>query len=128
MKGQTSKWLAFAEEDIKAAKILLKEGIYNQVCFHFQQGAEKSLKALIEEKSKTPKEHRLIKLFKICKKLEYEIEEYQKKLEFLDKFYTSTKYPFIIGMLPGGQPSKKDAETTLESAEEIYSFATLVLK
>jgi len=100
MKEQVKQWLLFAEEDLRVARVILKESIYNQVCFHTQQAAEKSLKALIEEKEKVPKEHRLAKLFRICKELGYEIIEFQEKLEFLDKFYTSTRYPFIIGMLP----------------------------
>ncbi|MFH1318346.1 MAG: HEPN domain-containing protein, partial [Candidatus Omnitrophota bacterium] len=49
MKKQTKQWLIFADEDLRVAKIVFKEGIYNQVCFHSQQATEKSLKALIEE-------------------------------------------------------------------------------
>ncbi|MFH1318520.1 MAG: HEPN domain-containing protein, partial [Candidatus Omnitrophota bacterium] len=104
-----------------------KEGIYNQVCFHSQQATEKSLKALIEEKSKVIKEHRFSKLSKVCKALKYELDKFQTKLEFLDKFYTSTRYPFIIGMLPQGSPTESDAKTALEFAEEFYSFARYLL-
>lgn len=128
MKQETHNWLQLAEEDLKVAKILLREGIYNHVCFHSQQCAEKSLKALIEEKSKIPKEHRLLKLFRICKELGYDLEPYRGHMEFLDKFYTSTRYPFIIGMLPTGIPSQGDAETALEFAEAIYSLVFKILE
>lgn len=36
-----SPWINFAEEDLLCAKTLLKENLYNQVCFHSQQAAEK---------------------------------------------------------------------------------------
>lgn len=127
MKEQTNQWLVFAYEDLRVAKIIFEAGIYNQVCFHSQQAAEKSLKALIEEKSKVVKEHRFAKLFKVCKELKYELDDFQEKLEFLDKFYTSTRYPFIIGMLPQGTPAESDAKTALEFAEEFYSFVTGLL-
>lgn len=76
MKEQVRQWLSFAEEDLKVARIILKEKIYNQVCFHAQQCVEKLLKALIEEKEMVPKEHRLPKLFRICKELGYNLTEF----------------------------------------------------
>lgn len=128
MKDQAKQWLLLAEEDLKVSQIILKEAIYSQVCFHSQQAAEKLLKALIEEKQAVPKEHRLLKLFQICLKLGYQIKELQEKLEFLDKFYTSTRYPFIVGMVPGGSPAQKDASTALKYAEEIRSAVTSILE
>ncbi len=127
MKEQVKKWLLFANEDLRVAKLVLKEGIYNQVCFHAQQTVEKSLKALIEKKAKVPKEHRLPKLLKICQELEYDLEKFRNDIEFIDKFYTSTRYPFIIGMLPDGYPTKKDALKSTEIAETILSFIGKIL-
>lgn len=122
MKEQSRKWLDFAGEDLKMAELAFKERIYNQVCFHSQQAAEKSLKALIEEKRKVPKEHRLPKLFRICEELGYNLGKFQEDFEFLDKFYTSTRYPFIVGMLPEGFPTKIDAERSLKIAKRVYSL------
>ncbi len=122
MKEQSRKWLDFAGEDLKMAELAFKERIYNQVCFHSQQAAEKSLKALIEEKRKVPKEHRLPKLFRICEELGYNLEKFQEDFEFLDKFYTSTRYPFIVGILPEGFPTKVDAERSLKIAKKVYSL------
>lgn len=128
MKEQTKKWLLLAEEDLKVANIIFKESIYNQVCFHCQQAAEKSLKALIEEKDKVPKEHSLLKLLRVGEQIGYRLETIQEKVEFLDKFYTSTRYPFIIGMLPGGDPTKEDATVALAIADEIYFFVHCLLQ
>ncbi len=43
------EWLAKADEDFEFAKVNLMEGkpFYSQICFHFQQAAEKYLKAYI---------------------------------------------------------------------------------
>jgi HEPN domain-containing protein len=42
-------WLAFATEDLQMAELALREGIYNQVCFHSQQCVEKCLKGLLAD-------------------------------------------------------------------------------
>jgi HEPN domain-containing protein len=122
MKEQTKNWLDFTKEDLKMAELAFEEEIYNQVCFHSQQAVEKILKALIEEKEEVPKEHRLLKLSRICGQLRYNLEEFQEDFEFLDKFYTSTRYPFIIGMLPEGLPIYEDAKKSIELAKKICVF------
>jgi HEPN domain-containing protein len=40
-------WLQHADADLLSAKVLLREGIFNMVCFHSQQVVEKLFKALI---------------------------------------------------------------------------------
>ena len=40
-------WIQIAFDDLQSAKVLLKEGIYNMVCFHSQQAAEKLFKSFI---------------------------------------------------------------------------------
>ena len=42
-----SEWMHFAGEDLHAAELLFKEGMYGLACFHAEQCAEKSLKACI---------------------------------------------------------------------------------
>lgn len=128
MKKQAQVWLKLAAEDLASARVLLKENIYNQVCFHAQQGAEKSLKALIELKTKVPKEHSLSKLFEICKELGYELFQFREDMEYLDMFYTSTRYPFVVGILPTGSPSEEDAEKSLIIVNNIYKFCEDLLK
>lgn len=41
------QWLKFVNDDLRAADVLLREGIFNMVCFHVQQAVEKSLKAFL---------------------------------------------------------------------------------
>ncbi len=47
MTGESERWLQFAAEDLKMAELAIRESIYNQVCFHSQQSAEKAVKALL---------------------------------------------------------------------------------
>jgi HEPN domain-containing protein len=57
--NEASRWLTFAREDLRVAELVLREGIYNQACFHAQQCVEKALKALISHSraSAPPKTH-----------------------------------------------------------------------
>ncbi|GFP20871.1 hypothetical protein HKBW3S43_01056 [Candidatus Hakubella thermalkaliphila] len=122
MKRRVSQWLEFADEDYRMAQLAMKEKIYNQVCFHSQQCVEKSLKALIEARQKVPKIHKLGDVLELCLRLGYMLEQYQNDIEFIDKFYTSTRYPFIVGMLPGGLPIEQDAEKALQIADTISNL------
>lgn len=63
MNDRIEKFIYFAKEDMISAKILLKEGIYNQACFHCQQAAEKTLKSFVKaKKGLVPKTHNLTDL------------------------------------------------------------------
>ena len=58
MSESVERWVAFAAEDLHAAKILFAEGVWNQACFHAQQCVEKALKGLIVRLGKgAPHEH-----------------------------------------------------------------------
>ena len=50
MNEVTSRWLAFVDEDLQMAELALGSSLWNQVCFHAHQCAEKSLKALMAER------------------------------------------------------------------------------
>jgi HEPN domain-containing protein len=54
MQSDAQRWLHFAGEDLRMAELALTESIFNQVCFHSQQSAEKSLKGLLAHQGKTP--------------------------------------------------------------------------
>jgi HEPN domain-containing protein len=48
LRGEEAKrWLAFAHEDLRMARLALGEQSFNQVCFHARQCVEKSLKATL---------------------------------------------------------------------------------
>ena len=63
------EWVDKADDDFDFARINLKEGksFFSQICFHFQQSAEKYLKAYIIAKGlEFRKTHDLPLLLKFC--------------------------------------------------------------
>lgn len=124
-KNNTSEkvkdWLYLANEDLKIARILLKESIYHSVCFHSQQAAEKSLKAfLLAREGKVFRMHSLNGLVGASPFTKKAFHEYLDHIEFLDQFYIPTRYPDALpGSLPEGLPTKEDAERALDYAEEL---------
>jgi len=63
MKDAIDNCIRFVAEDLKVAEIALKEGIYNQVCFHSEQCVEKALKAFLASQGKSyPRSHKLTDL------------------------------------------------------------------
>ena len=60
-------WLKFAFDDLRSAEILLAAEIFNMVCFHSQQCAEKALKAVLTAlRLPMPPSHNLIRLRKMA--------------------------------------------------------------
>ena len=90
------EWLAKAEEDFNFAKINLEEDnkFYSQICFHFQQSAEKYLKAYIYAYDlEFEKIHNLVALLKICGKRDAPLLSLMEQCELLSTAYIDTHYP-----------------------------------
>jgi len=66
MKPATKVWVAKAEQDLEAAKCCMQKAgppVYDAVCFHCQQCAEKYMKAVLTERGvHFPKTHDLKEL------------------------------------------------------------------
>jgi HEPN domain-containing protein len=90
MKRLTSEWIAKAEGDFIIAGRELrarKSPIYDAVCFHAQQCAEKYLKAFLQENEQDiPKIHNLIELLKLGKEIDASLELLQTDLWLLERF------------------------------------------
>ena len=119
---RAKEWIRFAQSDLKAAQVLLKEEVYNEVCFHSQQCVEKLLKAfLVSKGEQTPKTHRLIDLLEILLERDQQLESLRDPCVVLDQYYLPSRYPdAIIGSKPTGFPSEKDAKEALEIAESVW--------
>jgi len=128
MRDLARAWLDFARDDLRMAELASKEGIHNQACFHAQQCAEKALKAVIQLNIKVPKVHSLPELGEVCKEQGFHFEKMGERLNSLDRFYTSTRYPFITGMLPEGTPTAEDAREALRIASEIFRWASSLVE
>lgn len=124
--SDSQRWIDLAKEDEKIAELALKAKLYNQVCFHCQQGAEKLLKAfLLKKKGKFPKIHSLTELLILASGVDKDLMRLKNDCLYLDQFYVPTRYPDApLGSLPEGQPNKEDAKKALEILAKIMKLAT----
>jgi len=118
------QWLKFVNDDIRSAEILLREAIFNMVCFHSQQAVEKSLKAFLRHHNENiPFIHILEELCKRCVKIDQAFSQLVDDCMALDIFYQPTRYPEApTGSLPEGMPNKEQAEETLQKAKNVFEF------
>lgn len=116
-------WLKFAFDDLHSAELLWAAGIFNMVCFHAQQCAEKALKAVLSAlRQPIPRSHNLNRLRQIVEEaLGYALDLDAESLRFLNDIYLDSRYPQELGLLPEGQPGAAEAQKALLEAEKIYS-------
>ncbi|HIJ89117.1 MAG TPA: HEPN domain-containing protein [Desulfuromonadales bacterium] len=111
-------WMKKAEHDLKAAKILLSSGeeIYDSVCFHSQQLAEKALKALFTARTiEFPKTHNLLLLSNLL--LDADILKLNEDLENLTNYAVESRYPGDYV-----EPGLEDAQEALDAATKLYDL------
>lgn len=125
---RAAEWLRFAQDDLRSAEVLLKEKIFNEVCFHSQQCAEKAMKALIVAKGDVvPKTHRLVDLFELVIKY-HKLQNIRTACLVLDQYYIPTRYPdAVIGSSPTGIPIEKEARESLDLAHLVFSESEALL-
>jgi HEPN domain-containing protein len=129
MSAAAKNWLAFAREDLQMAALALQEDIFNQACFHAQQCAEKSVKALLEFRGTLPpRTHRLADLVALLAGPD-RAKLPEQELLLLDRFYIPTRYPDALpGTLPTGLPQRPDANQARELAQAVFDAVSTVLK
>jgi len=111
-------WMKKAEHDLKSAKILLSSGedIYDSVCFHSQQLAEKALKALFTARNiEFPKTHNLLLLSNLL--LDADVLKLNEDLESLTKYAVESRYPGDYV-----EPGRGEAQKSLDMATEVYNL------
>ena len=110
------------------AELALKAKIYNQVCFHSQQSAEKSIKALLCQQAKIPPRiHVMAELIRYLDTNPF--AKIQVEILLLDRFYIPTRYPDALpGSLPEGMPDKGDAQGALATARKLVKTVTAYLQ
>jgi len=115
MKPITAEWVVKAEADFATAQRegrVRKRPNYDGVCFHYQQCAEKYLKARLSE-SGIPfiKVHDLVALLEQVLKVEPNWEIFREDLAYLSDFAVAFRYP-------GESADKK----TAVEAKQLCSF------
>ncbi len=93
-----------------------KQPVYDAVCFHAQQCAEKYLKAYMQEHDQnTPKIHKLLDLLKLCKEVDNSLEILLPDLKELERFSVNFRYP-------GASADKDEAKVAFKAAQAIRVF------
>ena len=88
MKDDTWAWLAYAGENLVAAKILHDRKLYNPCLQNIQQGVEKSLKALLLEKTHSlRKTHSITELVRLLARHQISIRLTEEDCDLLDSAY-----------------------------------------
>jgi len=115
------KWLLKAEEDFGYAALTLEEEFeyFPQICWHFQQAAEKYLKAyIVAFDLEFKKIHDLATLLKICEKKDPSFSRLSENCRYLQKFYIETRYPVVWE----SKHTKEDALKAQKAAQAIKKF------
>lgn len=119
MKPLTAELVQKAEDDFIVAQKMFrarKLPVYDAVCFHAQQCAEKYLKACLQEYNQDiPKIHKLLDLFKLCKEIDSSLEILLSDLKELERFAINVRYP-------GMSADKDEAKISLKAAQTVREF------
>jgi HEPN domain-containing protein len=125
-KDESIRWLTQAEDEFADADELRKRGRFYLALFHFQQAAEKAVKAYLYLKTKSIEvfyTHSLDDLLKMAVEAD---ESFTKiaQAKKLDRYYILTRYP---NGLPGGVPSRyfddpKEAEEAMLLAKGVIDL------
>jgi len=122
---EARRWLRTAAMDLRAARLLAREGEYALSCFHAHQTAEKALKALWYALDSSPWGHSLVKLIQELEEVSPEMHAQWKDLleeaALLDKYYIPTRYPNgLPDLTPDEVYTRREAEEAVRVAEEFY--------
>jgi HEPN domain-containing protein len=119
MNRLTAEWVQKAEDDFIVAQKMLrarKQPVYDAVCFHSQQCAEKYLKAFLQENSfDIPKTHKLPDLLKLCKEVDSSLEILVSDLLEVERYSVNVRYP-------GVSAEKEEAKGAYHAADIIRTF------
>lgn len=131
-KEEALRWFTQAKDEFEDADELRKRKRFYLALFHFQQAAEKSLKAYLYLKVKSIEifyTHSIDELLRMAVELD---DDFRTAIpaKTLDKYYIPTRYP---NGLPGGVPSRyfddpKEAEESMYLAKMLIELVEKKLK
>ncbi len=125
-KEESLRWLTQAKDEFQDADDLRKRNRFYLALFHFQQAAEKALKAYLYLKVKSIEvfyTHSIDDLLEMTMDIDPDFKEVAQAKK-LDKYYVPTRYP---NGLPGGVPSRyfddpKEGEEAMELAKRVIEL------
>jgi len=128
MKDETRIWLKYADENLKSAKLLSDNQLFNPCLQNIQQAIEKFLKAVIVEFSmEFRKTHSINELKTIITGKGIDIDLTEDECDFLDSVYLPSKYP-LSSALPDFEPDLEISNQYITVAERLGKSVRSVLK
>ncbi len=124
-KEEAQRWLIQARDEFEDADELRRRGRFYLALFHFQQAAEKALKAFLYHVSASEEvffTHSIYELIRLAAEADPELHVLARAAR-LDQYYIPTRYP---NGLPGGVPSRFYNDP--EEAQEAMELARAVLE
>lgn len=123
--GSAADWLIRAKSDLAIAKAPLPEGaLYEDLCFHAQQAAEKALKALYQYYAWAFRfTHDLDELISGLKRRGLEIPEEIVEADVLTRFAWESRYPYI-----GEKVTDEEYREALCQAETVVAWAEKLIE
>lgn len=120
MKPSTREWIKKAESDYQAALTLARRrkiSFHDQACFHYQQSAEKYLKARLEEANiRSPKTHDLDKLLSLLLPVEPLWAALLPALLRLNDYAVEFRYPSHEATAQDVKVARQDARAVRKDA------------
>lgn len=119
--GSHAEWMIHAESDLKIARLAVSDTSIRreQVCFHAQQAAEKTIKAvLLSQKIEFPLTHDIEELLEIAENNGIQIPERIREAGFLTPYAVETRYPGFWHVV-----AEADVKEALGMAELIMAWA-----
>jgi len=127
MKDETKRWLDYADENLKSAKLLLDNKLFNPCLQNAQQAVEKMLKAVLVEFSiKFKKTHSINELVMMLAENHLDINLVEEERELLDSIYLPSKYP-LGGILPDFEPDEQICKSCIAIAERVKETVLALL-
>ncbi len=127
MKDETKKWLEYADENLRSAKLLLNSELYNPCLQNVQQAVEKMLKALLLESAKILKKtHSINELVSILAEKGLNVDITEDDCDLLDSIYLPSKYP-LGGVMPDFEPDLQTCNKCVALAEHVWDSVTNLL-
>ena len=125
-KEESLRWLTQAKDEFQDADDLRKRRRFYLALFHFQQAAEKALKAYLYLKVKSIEvfyTHSIDDLLEMTVDVDSNFKEVAQAKK-LDRYYIPTRYP---NGLPGGVPSRyfddpKEAKEAMKLAKRVIEL------
>jgi len=113
------RWLRYAEEDLRSAEILLKQGGVPRIsCFHAQQAAEKAIKAIfVFLQVDFPFTHDLNRLRDLLPE-GWAVKEDFPDLAGLSEWAVEPRYPVDLR-----EATHEDEQAAIEQARNVYETA-----